>query len=177
LDLFVREDSVTIIELNPFHTGAGAGLFSWKDHRELFMNGPFEFRIVESPPENAKESIPIQWQKFIDQHFHRNDDDDDDEDDFEEELIEQDGNRGNIERRRLRKQVVHWWPWTVTAVVVGVIIVYKRYGQRWTIVMPNIAHSFSSLSSQISRSSLVITIRKAAMNWKWPWTNADRINL
>lgn len=29
------------------HIGAGACLFSWKENRDLFLNGPFEFRIIE----------------------------------------------------------------------------------------------------------------------------------
>jgi hypothetical protein len=34
--------------------------------RELFMNGPLEFRIVEEMPENPRDVIPIQWVKFLD---------------------------------------------------------------------------------------------------------------
>lgn len=30
IDFFVDEDKVYVIELNPFHNGAGAGLFSWR---------------------------------------------------------------------------------------------------------------------------------------------------
>jgi len=66
IDFFVMSDNtVKIIELNPFHVGAGAGLFTWKDHRNLFLNGPFEFRITESLPDDVHDITPIKWQKWI----------------------------------------------------------------------------------------------------------------
>lgn len=37
--------------------------------RELFMNGPFEFRVLEQMKENPKEQIPSGWRKFIDKRF------------------------------------------------------------------------------------------------------------
>jgi len=66
IDFFVLKEKILIIELNPFHIGAGAGLFSWKDNREVFMNGPLEFRIVETMPTDPREVLPIQWTKFLD---------------------------------------------------------------------------------------------------------------
>lgn len=39
------------------------------DDRELFMNGPFEFRLLEQVKENPKEQIPSGWKKFIDSRF------------------------------------------------------------------------------------------------------------
>lgn len=61
IDFYLASDnSIKIVELNPFvrlngstpsnhpqHIGAGACLFSWKENRDLFLNGPFEFRIIE----------------------------------------------------------------------------------------------------------------------------------
>jgi hypothetical protein len=70
IDFYVRVDNrVMIIELvrvsifvycmppcamlisvfqNPFHNGAGGCLFNWRDNRDQFMHGPFEFRITET---------------------------------------------------------------------------------------------------------------------------------
>jgi len=71
IDFYVtRDNRVLIVELNPFvslcpnknnhltsrqHIGAGAGLFTWREHRELFMNGPYTFRIVEEVPADTVE--------------------------------------------------------------------------------------------------------------------------
>eukprot|EP01105_Mastigella_eilhardi_P019438 TRINITY_DN4572_c0_g1_i1.p1 TRINITY_DN4572_c0_g1~~TRINITY_DN4572_c0_g1_i1.p1 ORF type:complete len:197 (-),score=38.97 TRINITY_DN4572_c0_g1_i1:76-666(-) len=70
IDFYVTPERVMLIELNPFHIGAGAGLFSWHDDRERFMNGPFEFRILEpcdpqKTEENPLEVMPTRWRKFI----------------------------------------------------------------------------------------------------------------
>lgn len=47
VDLYLTAaNEVRIIEFNPFHHGAGAGLFSWAADRERFLNGPLEMRIV-----------------------------------------------------------------------------------------------------------------------------------
>eukprot|EP01129_Flabellula_baltica_P009588 TRINITY_DN3937_c0_g1_i3.p1 TRINITY_DN3937_c0_g1~~TRINITY_DN3937_c0_g1_i3.p1 ORF type:complete len:239 (-),score=45.98 TRINITY_DN3937_c0_g1_i3:6-722(-) len=66
IDFYVGADNtVKIIELNPFHIGAGPCLFSWRENREQFINGPFEFRITESVPDDIHETIPIRWHKYI----------------------------------------------------------------------------------------------------------------
>jgi len=67
IDFFVDFDhgQVKVIELNPFHIGAGAALFSWKEHRELFMNGPFEFRVVEKVKLKGMELLPAFWEKTL----------------------------------------------------------------------------------------------------------------
>jgi len=67
IDFFVLDTKVVIIELNPFHNGAGAGLFSWKTDRNLFMEGPFEFRITEDTPTERvpTDVLPIFWNKHI----------------------------------------------------------------------------------------------------------------
>eukprot|EP00026_Physarum_polycephalum_P007911 Phypoly_transcript_07982.p1 GENE.Phypoly_transcript_07982~~Phypoly_transcript_07982.p1 ORF type:complete len:366 (-),score=53.61 Phypoly_transcript_07982:285-1382(-) len=67
IDFFVLEQKVIIIELNPFHNGAGAGLFSWKADRKLFMEGPFEFRITDSPAAERvpTDVLPLFWQRYI----------------------------------------------------------------------------------------------------------------
>jgi hypothetical protein len=51
IDLVIVDDKVLIIELNPFHSNTSACLFSWKHDREIILNGPFTFRIVEAPIE------------------------------------------------------------------------------------------------------------------------------
>ena len=79
IDFFVEDnDDIMVIELNPFHqglfffsipsslffisltqistTGAGACLFSWREDRETFMNGPYTFRVVT---EDAKQTDPV----------------------------------------------------------------------------------------------------------------------
>jgi len=66
IDFYVtKADKVIVIELNPFHIGAGACLFSWKEHRNKFLHGPFEFRITTSLSENTEEIIPKQWQRIL----------------------------------------------------------------------------------------------------------------
>jgi len=65
IDFLVLKDRVLVIELNPFHSGAGAGLFSWKHDREKFLNGPFEFRVTTEPEKDVEGNIPAQWLKKI----------------------------------------------------------------------------------------------------------------
>lgn len=65
VDFFVGLEKVYLIEINPFHNGAGACLFTWREHREVFMNGPFEFRVVESPQDNCLTALHATWQKQL----------------------------------------------------------------------------------------------------------------
>lgn len=66
IDFYVRRDNrVMIIELNPFHNGAGGCLFNWREDRLRFMNGPFEFRITETLKEDPRDIIPNGWMKLI----------------------------------------------------------------------------------------------------------------
>jgi len=70
IDFYLRsDDEVMIIELNPFHNGAGAALFSWAKDRERFMHGPFEFRVTKELKENPKTILPVQWVRFMDSCF------------------------------------------------------------------------------------------------------------
>lgn len=59
-----------IIELNPFHVGAGPCLFSWRLDRERFLNGPYEFRIVENAQNDSFDVIPLKWQKWIKKRYY-----------------------------------------------------------------------------------------------------------
>jgi len=65
IDFLVKADTIMVVELNPFYKGAGAGCFSWKEHRELFMNGPIELRVVEGIPSNCRDMISPPWLRFI----------------------------------------------------------------------------------------------------------------
>ena len=65
VDFFVGPEKVFLIEINPFHNGAGACLFTWREHREVFMNGPFEFRVVESPQDDCLTALHATWQKQL----------------------------------------------------------------------------------------------------------------
>ncbi len=70
IDFYITTgNQVVIIELNPFHNGAGGGLFSWAKDRELFLNGPLEFRITKELKEDPRESLLPSWQRFIDSLF------------------------------------------------------------------------------------------------------------
>jgi hypothetical protein len=66
VDFYIKSDGTPlIIELNPFHIGAGPCLFSWKTDRERFLHGPFEFRVLGKDPDESLEIIPIRWAKWI----------------------------------------------------------------------------------------------------------------
>lgn len=65
IDFFVGLEKVFVIEINPFHNGAGACLFTWRENRETFMNGPFEFRVVESPRDDCLTALHATWQKQL----------------------------------------------------------------------------------------------------------------
>jgi len=71
IDFYVTTNmDVMVVELNPFHIGAGACLFSWQKDRELFMNGPFTFKIIEEQnPAISESMIPIKWKKMIDAKY------------------------------------------------------------------------------------------------------------
>jgi len=70
LDLFVYGDSIKVIELNSFETWTGACLFSWAEDKNLLLNGPFSFRIVEKQPqENLFYMIPFGWRNFMEPFF------------------------------------------------------------------------------------------------------------
>jgi len=70
IDFYVREDDhVMVIELNPFHSGAGGCLFNWKDDRERFMNGPFEFRITTELETDPIDILLPRWKRFVEEYF------------------------------------------------------------------------------------------------------------
>ncbi len=72
VDMWVDLESmrVLVIELNPFHIGAGAALFSWKTDRELFMHGPpdgrgFELRVATELEQDPFSVLPPRWAAYI----------------------------------------------------------------------------------------------------------------
>jgi len=68
VDFFVSSSGVKIIELNSFEAWTGACLFTWSEHTDILMNGPFEFRIVEKQSlveEDMLLLLPSDWRKFI----------------------------------------------------------------------------------------------------------------
>ena len=64
---FYASDPVMIIEINPFHNGAGACNFSWAKDRDLFMNGPQEWRFTEKEEAegNLSSLLTVQWERII----------------------------------------------------------------------------------------------------------------
>lgn len=72
LDLFVLDDDIKIIEINPFHIGAGAGKFSWAKDRSVLMHGPLEFRynqILPQTDEHYQLVFSVQWERFVKQEI------------------------------------------------------------------------------------------------------------
>jgi hypothetical protein len=66
----LRDFRILVIEINPFHIGAGAALFSWKTDRELFLKGPpsgegFELRVCEEVEEEPYAILPRQWAEYL----------------------------------------------------------------------------------------------------------------
>eukprot|EP01084_Bolivina_argentea_P038210 70650_1 len=59
---------IYIIELNPFYAQTGAGLFSWKKDRELFLNGPLEFRVRNEIDNKIETYFAPKWKKFLDEY-------------------------------------------------------------------------------------------------------------
>ena len=57
-----------MIELNPLYKSAGSGLFSWKDDRELFMNGPCEIRVSDEFDPLGLEYMHPSWIKSYEEY-------------------------------------------------------------------------------------------------------------
>eukprot|EP00484_Ammonia_sp_Unknown_P016987 CAMPEP_0197044170 /NCGR_PEP_ID=MMETSP1384-20130603/20283_1 /TAXON_ID=29189 /ORGANISM="Ammonia sp." /LENGTH=145 /DNA_ID=CAMNT_0042475573 /DNA_START=1 /DNA_END=434 /DNA_ORIENTATION=- len=56
-------DRIKIIEFNPFYKSAGAGLFDWREDRELFLNGPCEIRVRNDMDPKAADYFHPSWVK------------------------------------------------------------------------------------------------------------------
>lgn len=69
LDLFVGKN-IKIIEINPFHIGAGSGKFSWSQDRKILLEGPLEFRynqILPNTDEHYQTVFSVQWERIVKQ--------------------------------------------------------------------------------------------------------------
>jgi hypothetical protein len=69
VDFAVINGVPKVIEINPFHSNTAGSLFSWKKDREIILNGPLEFRIVESAAANPTELIPPYLQDVIEEFY------------------------------------------------------------------------------------------------------------
>eukprot|EP00026_Physarum_polycephalum_P012212 Phypoly_transcript_12495.p1 GENE.Phypoly_transcript_12495~~Phypoly_transcript_12495.p1 ORF type:complete len:204 (+),score=29.82 Phypoly_transcript_12495:429-1040(+) len=49
VDFAIVQGKVWILELNPFDTYTGTGLFSWEGHNQRLTKGPFKFALVTEP--------------------------------------------------------------------------------------------------------------------------------
>eukprot|EP00027_Filamoeba_sp_ATCC50430_P012636 CAMPEP_0168575038 /NCGR_PEP_ID=MMETSP0413-20121227/19433_1 /TAXON_ID=136452 /ORGANISM="Filamoeba nolandi, Strain NC-AS-23-1" /LENGTH=171 /DNA_ID=CAMNT_0008608485 /DNA_START=209 /DNA_END=721 /DNA_ORIENTATION=- len=53
---------VKVVELNPFSESTGGCLFDWKKDKEIIYQGPFTFRVVESPnSDKYYEAVLTPW--------------------------------------------------------------------------------------------------------------------
>jgi len=68
IDFAIVNDTVYVLEINPFNAGTGTGLFSWKNSkdRNIMLHGPFEFRFRKSIPENVQSVMLPDWSQFAD---------------------------------------------------------------------------------------------------------------
>lgn len=66
VDFLVSTDGIKVIEINPFHNGAGACLFSWASDRQQLMGETFEYRYVKEPAKaDILDSFPVVWAKEL----------------------------------------------------------------------------------------------------------------
>lgn len=75
----VTANSLTLIELNPFHRTTDSCLFDWSDEKDLrvLLEGPFELRCRSTPAPLAlaRGHVGLSWQRVIEywkkEHFNR----------------------------------------------------------------------------------------------------------
>lgn len=65
LDFCIVKDQVYFIELNTFDIASQACLFSWKNEMKLLKEGPFEFRLIETPIDHIERFVPKEYQKYL----------------------------------------------------------------------------------------------------------------
>eukprot|EP01080_Neovahlkampfia_damariscottae_P008476 gene8476-298_t len=63
IDFFIGKEKIYLIEINPFHSGAGSGLFSWSHDRNVLFKGPLEFRFNQTKKKG--DFSTIQMEKFL----------------------------------------------------------------------------------------------------------------
>eukprot|EP01117_Protostelium_nocturnum_P013769 TRINITY_DN5176_c0_g1_i1.p1 TRINITY_DN5176_c0_g1~~TRINITY_DN5176_c0_g1_i1.p1 ORF type:complete len:347 (-),score=88.53 TRINITY_DN5176_c0_g1_i1:44-1084(-) len=54
IDFAVNSETVFVVELNPFGPCSSPALFSWSEDNEILLDGPFQFRVLDSLPKNPK---------------------------------------------------------------------------------------------------------------------------
>ena len=68
VDFCYTNDKIWIVELNPFDTYTGSGLFDWGIDWKVLTKGPFEFRIVENEKKVRKQAAVFwSWSAEIDE--------------------------------------------------------------------------------------------------------------
>lgn len=84
ISCFLTLLQIWIVELNPFvstcflitlllkiifdyaqHAHTSACMFTWKEDRDIIINGPFTFRYLKSTPVNATSILPPFWNRYI----------------------------------------------------------------------------------------------------------------
>jgi len=65
--MILRDGTTKVVELNPWNAHSSGCMFSWKHDRELILNGPFTFRVLEQalPKDKALTSLPPFWVSFV----------------------------------------------------------------------------------------------------------------
>eukprot|EP01113_Clastostelium_recurvatum_P022915 TRINITY_DN27423_c0_g1_i1.p1 TRINITY_DN27423_c0_g1~~TRINITY_DN27423_c0_g1_i1.p1 ORF type:complete len:377 (+),score=71.48 TRINITY_DN27423_c0_g1_i1:25-1155(+) len=69
IDFCIIGDRVLVVELDPFHAHTSACLFSWKNDREVILNGPFQFRIRDAPLQDPYTATPYMWAEYADRYY------------------------------------------------------------------------------------------------------------
>ncbi|RUP45607.1 hypothetical protein BC936DRAFT_147959 [Jimgerdemannia flammicorona] len=66
VDFLVGENEIKVIELNPFHNGAGGCLFSWTTDRQQLMGETLEYRYVCEPAKaEVFKVFPAVWDREL----------------------------------------------------------------------------------------------------------------
>ena len=73
--------------------------------RELFLNGPLEFRVLEKLTDNPMEVMPPFWQRFVNSKI----------------KVEEEEEEEHEERKPL------WWLFTASVLVMAGVFTYRKY--------------------------------------------------
>jgi len=66
IDFVVLEDSIKIIEMNPYTEKTGSALFNWNQDKNTIEGGPFELRLnVETKSDKILEALLIGWKHLV----------------------------------------------------------------------------------------------------------------
>ena len=52
-----------VLDLYPFYPGTGACLFTWQQNKNVFIDGPLQFRHIPTPFKNCFTGLPAHWQQ------------------------------------------------------------------------------------------------------------------